>query len=131
MKTRYLNYFVTQKKFKKIDIDPTYTRLKSVQRYLSTLLKRGEINDIDYKNLRPKHAKPARAHGLPKTHKHYENLPKFCPIIDTTGTTHYTIGKYLTNLLNPLTINEYSLKDSFDTANKIRNIPKELFDDTF
>ena len=81
--------------------------------------------------MRPQHAKPARAHGLPKTQKEYEHLPKFRPIIDTTGTTHYNVGKYLTNLLNPLTSNDYSLKDSFDTANRIRTIPKHLFDEGY
>ena len=61
--------------------------------------------------IRPKNAKPARAHGLPKIHKEFSNIPKFRPIIDATGTTHCLVGKYLAILLNPLTINEYSLKD--------------------
>ena len=46
----------------------------------------------------------------------------FRPIIDTTGTTHYSVGKYLSELLNPLTHNDYSLKDSFDAATRIRRI---------
>ena len=62
--------------------------------------------------MRPKNAKPARAHGLPKIHKEFSNIPKFRPIIDTTGTTHCLVGKYLANLLNPPTINEYSVKNS-------------------
>ena len=41
--------------------------------------------------------------------------------------THYEVGKHLSNLLQPLTINEFTMKDSFDTASKIRDIPKELF----
>ena len=81
--------------------------------------------------MRPKNAKPARAHGLPKTHKAFQTVPKFRPIIDTTGSTHYKVGKYLSNLLQPLTINEFTLKDSFDTASKIRDIPKELFTDGY
>ena len=43
-------------------------------------------------------------------------------MIDTTGTTHYSVGKYLSELLNPLTHNDYSLKDSFDAATRIRRI---------
>ena len=66
--------------------------------------------------------KLAQAHGLPKIHKLFENIPSFCPIIDTTGTTHYSVGKYLSELLNPLTHNDYSLKDSFDAATRIRRI---------
>ena len=121
------NLFADSTKFKKIDSDPTHTRLRTLQRYLNTIKKRGEINVDDHKLMRPKNAKPARAHGLPKTHKVFETVPKFRPIIDTIGSTHYKVGKYLTNLLQPLTVNDYTLKDSFDTASKIRDIPKELF----
>ena len=35
------------------------------------------------------------AHGLPKTHKAYANSPSFQPIIDTTSTHYYNIGKFL------------------------------------
>ena len=37
--------------------------------------------------MRPKNAKAAKAHGLPKIHKNYSDMPKFRPISDTTGTT--------------------------------------------
>eukprot|EP00111_Clytia_hemisphaerica_P020238 TCONS_00059660-protein len=77
--------------------------------------------------MRPQNSKPARAHGLPKIHKRYENIPKFRPIVDTTGTSHYKVGEYLTNLLHPLTVNEFTFKDSYDAVSKIQNIPPELF----
>ena len=41
---------------------------------------------------------------------------------------HYHVGKYLRDLLNPLTSNEYTIKDSFDAVTRIKNIPQELFD---
>ena len=63
-------------KFRKIDSDPTFTRLKTLQRYLLSLNKRDEIDEAQYKSMRPQHAKPARAHGLPKTHKKFDKLPK-------------------------------------------------------
>ena len=68
---------------------------------------------------------------MPKIHKEYNRLPKFRPIIDTTGATHYKVGKYLANLLNPLTKNEFTLRDSYDAAEKIRSIPKELFEEGY
>ena len=117
--------FSDRTKFRKVEKDPTPSRLTSLQRYLKTLVTRKEIDDSDFKAMRPKNAKPARAHGLPKIHKTYDRLPKFRPIIDTTGTTHYSVGKYLTNLLNPLTTNNYTLKDSFDAAERIKQIPNE------
>ena len=48
---------------------PPPTRLTSLQRYLKQLSKSGELADAVYNNIRPKHAKIARAHGLPKVHK--------------------------------------------------------------
>ena len=76
--------------------------------------------------MRPKFAQIARADGLPKTHKPFEHLPKFIPVIDTTN-THYGISKFLSSLLNPLTENRHVVEDTFTAANKIREIPKELF----
>ena len=42
--------------------------------------------------------KLARAHGLPKIHKEYSNIPKFRLTVDTTGTPHYSVGKLLIKL---------------------------------
>ena len=72
--------------------------------------------------------KPARAHGLPKTHKTFDILPPFRPVVDSTGTAYQPVAKYLSQLLNPLASNEFSLKDSFDAVNRIKNIPQHLFD---
>jgi hypothetical protein len=79
------------------------------------------------KNIRPQSTRPARAHGLPKTHKSFDNLPSFRPIIDTTGTAYQLVAKYLSSLLNPLTHNEFKLRDSFDAVSRIHNIPSHLF----
>ena len=78
--------------------------------------------------MRPKFEQIARAHGLPKAHKPFEHFTKFWPIIGTTNRPYYGISKFLSNLLNPLTENQYVVKDSFAAANKIREISKELFD---
>ena len=63
-----------------------------------------------------------------RIHKEFVNLPKFRPIVDTTETVHYHVGKYLSELFNLLTSNEYTIKDSFEAATRINNIPLELFD---
>ena len=96
-----------------------------MQNYLNTSFNGGELSNEKKKRMRPKFAKIGGAHGLSKTHKKYEVLPSFLPIVDTTNTT-YSI--FLANLLNPLTLNDLTVKDSFDAANKIQEIPKELFD---
>ena len=105
--------------------------LTTIQIYLKTICKRGEITESEKKPMRPKFAQIAPVHGLPKTHKSFEHLPKFRPIIDTTNTPYYGISKFLSNLLNPVTENQFVVKDSFTTANMIREVPKELFDQDY
>ena len=87
--------FSDRRKFKTINNDPTHRRLTALQLYLRSLVKRGELNKDMYKKIRPRNARPARAHGLPKTHKPFDRLPKFCPIIGTTGTSHHA---YVNNM---------------------------------
>ena len=81
----------------------------------------------EYSLLRLKHAHVGRAHAVPNIHKQYTTLPKYRPIVDTTNTTHYNVGKFLSNLLNPLTHNRFSLSDSFQAVSDINSIPKNLF----
>ena len=77
--------------------------------------------------MRPKFSQNRRAHGLPKIYKDYQEIPTFCPIVDTTSTPQYGIAKLLSSLLNPLVKNNYFVKNSFQTANRIQAIPPELF----
>ena len=68
---------------------------------------------------------------MPKTHKSFKDLPAFQPIIDTTTTPHYNVGKFLSSLLNPLTVNDYNLRDSFRAVSEIKTIPQSLFDQDY
>ena len=120
--------FGDKNKFKQLDSDPTLTRLSSLQSYVRNLKNNNEITEAEYKAMRPRNARPAKACGLPKIHKEFDNLPPFRPIIDTTGTAHYFTAKFLANLLKPLTTNQFTFDDSFDATRKINIIPKELFD---
>ena len=81
--------------------------------------------------MRPKFAQVGRTHRLPKIHKNYDHLLLFRPIIDATNTVDLGIVKYVCNLLHPLTENKFTVKDSFDAANKIQAIPTELFDEGY
>ena len=60
-----------------------------------------------------------------------ERIPPLRPIVDTIGSTHYGVGKFISKLLHPLTQNQYHLKDSFDAAEKISGIPRQLYDDGY
>jgi hypothetical protein len=119
--------FADKTKFKKLKSDPTLTQLTTLQNYLRTIYNRREITSDAFSEVKPQSTKPARAHGLPRTHKDFDTLPPFRPIIDTTGTAYQPIAKYLTRLLNPLNMNSYTLKDSFEAVSRIQNIPEELF----
>ena len=81
--------------------------------------------------MRPKSVQAGRAHGLPKIRKNYADLGSFRPIIDTTNTPHYGSGNFLCRLLNPLTQNVNSIKDSFEAVDRIRSIPTELLDEGY
>ena len=125
------NIFKDGTKFKEVSKDNSITRLNTLQSYLNTLEKRFEITSEEKSAMRPKSAVVARAHGKPKTHKKFDTLPKFRPIIDTTGTVYSHVGRFLSTLLQPLTVNDFSLKDSFDAALRIRSIPKQLLEDGY
>ena len=49
----------------------------------------------------------------------------------TIGSTHYGVGKFISKLLHPLTLNAYHLKDSFETAEKIKAIPEHLLQEGY
>ena len=80
--------------------------------------------------MRPKTASFGRAHGMPKMHKSFKDLPAFRPIVDTS-TPHYSVGKFLSSLLNPVTENDYNLCDSFHAVSAIETIPQNLFDEDY
>ena len=125
------NLFNDTSKIQLLDDDPTIRNLSTAQSYLNTLYNRQKITLEDKDAMRPKFAQVGRAHGLPKIHKSCHHFSPFRPIIDATNTAHYGIAKYLSNLLHPLTENNFTVKDSFDAANKIQAIPSELFDEGY
>ena len=117
--------FNNTSKFKKIEKDLAITRVTTLQNYLKTLCKRDKISESEKMAMLPKFAQIAGAHGLLKTYKPFEHLPKLRSINDTTNTPYYGISKFLSNRMNPLRENQYVVKDSFTVPNRIR---KELFD---
>ena len=73
--------------------------MTTLQNYLRNLSNRGEISKAEFDQIRPKNAKPGRTHDPPKIHKRFTNILKFRPIIDTSVSSHYLVGKYLARLL--------------------------------
>ena len=83
------NLFTNKTKFKQLDSDPTITRLSSLESYLRKLKNINETTETQFKLMRPQNDCTAKGTGLPKIHKHFNNLASFRPIIDTTGSAHY------------------------------------------
>ena len=105
--------------------------MSSLISYLRLLCNRGEIDDDVYKKTRPIASNVSRAHGTPKIHKSYDHIPKFRPIIDTTGSPYHGVGKYLSSVLYPLTQNDFTVKDSFEAAKRVNSIPTDLFEEEY
>ena len=123
--------FSNRMQFKIVQDDPTHTRMSTLQSYIRMLKTTGQIDENEYKMMYPKNAKVGRAHGSAKIHKEFERIPPLRPIIDTIGSTHYGVGKFISQLLNPLTRNQYSLQDSFEAADRIKAIPQALYDEGY
>lgn len=106
-------------KFKTIDEDWFKATLRiedKVNRFLTKLLKDKCIDKQLYDHLRVSGSKPGILYGLPKVHK--PNVP-MRPILSAIGSSGYCIAKYLVSFLNPLSVNDYTIKDSFEFAKDI------------
>ena len=67
-------------------------------------------------------------HGLSKIHKPLiNNFPKLCPILSAINTATYSWAKFFVPLLKCFTMNEYTLKDSFEFAKDIINQNSNCF----
>ena len=55
------------------------------------------------------------------------NTPKFRPILSASNTPVYKLAKYLVPILSPLTVNDYTVKDSFTFAKEIINFDHNFF----
>ena len=66
-------------------------------------------------------------YGLTKVHKIVtDGLPFFRPILSAIGTPTYKLAKFLIPVLEPLTTNEYNIKDSFTFAEELQSFDSKL-----
>nr|XP_012143822.1 PREDICTED: uncharacterized protein LOC105662853 [Megachile rotundata] len=92
----------------------------SVERTTTTLIKNAKLPDHITKAILPKESNAPRLYGLLKIHK--PNIP-LRPIVSTIGSPTYTLSKYLTSVLKPLTGNTpSSITNSFHFISKIQDI---------
>ena len=93
--------------------DSTLHDLKSFQNFLTRNFK----TTLPLKDSKPTSNQPAFLYDDEITN---ENL-KLRPIVSTCGTYYYETAKFLASYLMPLTDNEYSLKNTSDFADHLKN----------
>ena len=86
-----------------------------------------KISEKEFDSICPVGTMPGILYGNPKVHKTVvNNTPKFRPILSAINTPIYSLAKYLNRILSPLTSNEFTVKNSFDFAEKVVNYDHNL-----
>ena len=92
-----------------------------VRGVLQDLHKSKAFNEDTYLKLCPSGSRPGVMYGLAKVHKQLvDGFPKLRPILSAINTPTYRIAKYLVGILEPLTTDEFTVKDTFTFAQEIR-----------
>ena len=95
--------------------------------FLKILETKKEISSEEYKDLSTSGSRPGIMYGLAKVHKTVtDGLPSFRPILSAIGTPTYKLAKFLVPILEPLTTNEYTIKDSFTFAEELQSFDLKL-----
>ena len=100
-------------KFKKLAQNPTKSREESLISYLRKLKKDKIIDDATFHTILPCGSTPGVLYGLPKIHK--PGCP-FRPIVSSVNTYNYNLASYLVRILQPISTNQFTIKDSFSFA---------------
>ena len=101
---------------------------KKIRIFLKKLFKEGKISKRQYDYLYPIGSKPGILYGLGKVHKALVNgIPKFRPILSSLGTCSYKLAKFLVPLLKSITVNEFTITDSFEFGKEVLNKDADLF----
>ena len=79
------------------------------------LKKSNIITSEVYTDMHASGSTPGILYGLQKVHKPHVPL---CPIFAACGTATYKLAKYLVPILSPLTENQYTIKNSYEFANR-------------
>lgn len=95
-----------------------------LNRSLLRLRNAGDLTNDVYQKIRSVGSQPARLYGLPKIHKNRLD-PPYRPVLSMCNSYVTNLSVFLDNLLKPFIPTQYTLKDSFDFADKIKalNMP--------
>jgi len=92
--------------------------------FLRKLKNNDVLSDDLYKQLYVTGSAPGILYGLPKIHKpNFSTAYQFRPIFAAYDTPSFGIAKYLVSILNPLTTNSFTVKNTYDFVDTIVNFP--------
>ena len=97
----------------KLTQNPTKSREDSLITYLRKLKRDGIIDDETLRKILPSGSTHGFLYGLPKVHK--SGCP-FRPIVSSVNTYNYNLASYLVRVLQPISTNKFTAKDSFSFA---------------
>jgi len=101
---------------------------KRINDYLKSLKDSDSLSVNQYKKIKAVGSKPGILYGLCKVHKAIvDTCPPFRPILSAIGTPSYKIAKFLVPILSKLTVNEFTIKDSFSFAKEIVQQDSSLY----
>ena len=120
------NFLSDQSKFQKITIkdDNLLNFITSQQKRIDKIYKKLVDSNSMYeetrRHLKPVGTRPGIMYGSCKVHeKCVDGCPPFRPILSALQTPTYKLAKYLVPILEPLTTNKYTVKDSFKFSTEI------------
>ena len=94
---------------------------------LNNLRDKKEISSEQYKDPSPSGSRSGIMYSLAKVHKIVtDGLPSFRPILSATGTPTNKLAKFLVPILEPLSTNECTLKDSFTFTEELQSFDSKL-----
>ena len=131
-------------KFQSITFNPKHKVNKEVRHLvdmentikacLDDLLQKQYLSADDHKFMTPCGSRPGIMYGLCKVHKERKNgkkTPPFRPILSAIGTCSYNMAKFFVPILKPVSINQYTVNDSFSFADEIRMQDSNLYMTSF
>ena len=128
------NILSDSKKFVKSSVvDDKYLKFTiEIEKNLTHLLKELKaseaISETDYKKLKPRGSSFHVLYGLCKTHKRVlDKSPPFRPILSAIKTPSYNLAKFLVPLIEPITKNNFTVKNSFEFSKEICKQNPEYF----
>ena len=95
---------------------------KKLKDIIKPLYQKECLTKKEYDSIYPTGSRPGILYGSAKVHKPIiDNCPSFRPILSAIGTPTYNLAKFLVPILSPLTVNEFTVHDSFLFAEEVAN----------